>query len=45
MNEEQQQPGSQKPRWRFSQAKYHHWEFLLSQPAIAGDIEKPWGCG
>ena len=20
--------------WRFSQAKYHHWEFLLSWPPI-----------
>ena len=27
MNEEQQQ---QEPPWRFSQAKYHRWGFLLS---------------
>ena len=28
---EQQQLTSQKPHWRFSQAKLHRWEFLLSQ--------------
>ena len=26
---EKQQPTSQKPHWRFSQAKYNHYEFLL----------------
>ena len=29
-----QQPTSQKPHWRFSQAKYHRWEILLSQLPI-----------
>ena len=28
-NEEQQQLTSQKPFWKFSQAKYHRWEFLI----------------
>ena len=31
---EKQQPKSQKPRWRLSQAKYHRWEFLLSRLPI-----------
>ena len=28
------QATSQKPHWRFSQAKKHRWEILLSQPPI-----------
>ena len=31
---DKQQPKSQKPRWRLSQAKYHRWEFLLSRLPI-----------
>ena len=31
---------SQKPHWRFSQAKYHRWKFLLSQPPIKKMIAK-----
>ena len=38
---EKQQPTSQKPRWRFSQAKYHRWDFFLGQLLIATDIKRP----
>ena len=38
---EKQQPTSQKSRWRFSQATYHRWEFLLGQLLTARDIKRP----
>ena len=28
IKDEEQQLTSEKPQWRFSQAKYHRWEFL-----------------